>query len=63
MSFRDRHKVKSRESFKGSAYNMCGKKATFKRDRVKELSHSYGQRAYECPHCGLYHLTTKEKKW
>lgn len=63
MSYRDKHKVKTNKSFKGNAYVMCGRKATFKRDRVKELTKSYNQRAYECPHCGLYHLTTKPKKW
>lgn len=44
--------------------NMCGKKQSYKnRNKALEaathLSHLGPQRAYRCPYCGKYHLTSK----
>lgn len=57
MSRRNKYRAKAKESYQGSNYVMCGRKASWTHERVKEVSRKFNQRFYECPHCGYYHLT------
>ena len=57
---RDRYHSKTKESYQ-EGHVMCGRKAQFSHERVKKMSHIRNQRFYECPYCGFYHLTKKEK--
>lgn len=38
---------------------MCSKKKKFKSGEAGKLAGRFGQRKYECPICGHWHLTTK----
>jgi hypothetical protein len=41
-------------------YKTCGKKVTFPSKSVADtLAQQKGQRAYHCPHCSKWHLTTQ----
>lgn len=42
--------------------NMCSRKAAFKYERkAQEKAAKYGYRAYQCPICGKWHLTSDVK--
>lgn len=41
-------------------HKMCGDKVTYKKRHVaKNIAKNRGQRAYKCPVCEFWHLTTK----
>jgi len=47
----------------GRYLRCCGRKRRF-RTEIEAENHGqrWGQRAYECPCCGGWHLTSKEKR-
>lgn len=43
------------------AYRMCKRKAKFKSSEASYYADKHGQRKYECPVCGHWHLTKRGK--
>lgn len=43
-------------------WRMCGRKKAYdKRKNAARIAGKHGHRVYECPICGKYHITSKEK--
>lgn len=41
-------------------FRMCNKKKKFKSSEASRIADMYGQRKYECPICGHWHLTKQK---
>lgn len=41
-------------------FSMCDKKRKFKSAEASKWASKFGQRKYECPYCGHWHLTSQK---